>query len=59
MSAEFFDRLKQYFESVGSVLRGEAAAASIFPNSTDLGQSRELIYADFFVLTHLRTVTCS
>lgn len=47
MPAEFYERLSQYFLSVGSVLRGEAEAASIFPNTSDIGQSRELIYADF------------
>ena len=41
----FFQRLESYYKSVGSVLRGEASAASIFPNTTDIGISREKVYA--------------
>lgn len=41
----FFDRLKKYYTDVGRVLKGEADAASIFPNSTDIGTSRESVYA--------------
>lgn len=47
MAAPFFDRLWAYYSKVGEVLRGEASAASIFPNSTDVGISREQIYAQF------------
>lgn len=47
MSSPFYARLKAYYSNVGKVLRGEADAASIFPNSTDIGQSRERIYAEF------------
>jgi hypothetical protein len=47
MTQPFYDRLETYFRKVGEVLRGEADAAAIFPNSTDLGMSRERIYADF------------
>jgi len=47
MTKPFYDRLKTYFEKVGQVLRGEADAASIFPNTSDIGLSRELIYAEF------------
>jgi hypothetical protein len=47
MPKPFFQRLKDYYESVGAVLRGEADAASIFPNTTDIGMSREKIYAEF------------
>lgn len=50
MTAEFYKRLKEYYMNVGSVLRGEADAASIFPNPTDIGMSREKIYADFLRL---------
>lgn len=32
---------------VAAVLRGEAKAASIFPNTTDIGMSRERVYAEF------------
>jgi len=52
MPEPFYDRLNDYFAHVGSVLRGEADLASIFPNSTDIGISRERIYADF-LQTHL------
>ena len=47
MPKTFFDRLRDYYNSVASVLRGEAEAASIFPNSTDIGMSRERVYAEF------------
>lgn len=47
MPQTFFERLHDYFLSVGNVLRGEASSASIFPNKSDIGTSREKIYADF------------
>jgi Domain of unknown function (DUF6602) len=47
MAGPFFKRLRDYYEKVGEVLRGEAAAATIFPNSIDIGTSRERIYAEF------------
>jgi hypothetical protein len=47
MAKPFYDRLNSYFAQVGAALRGEADAASIFPNSTDIGFSRERIYVDF------------
>ena len=47
MSDAFFLRLKKYYLKVGEVLRGEADAASIFPNSSDIGNSREKIYIEF------------
>lgn len=47
MTAEFYDRLKKYYTAVGTVLRGEADVASIFPNATDIGMSRERVYAEF------------
>lgn len=43
----FFVRLLKYYEDVGRVLRGEAEAAAIFPNSSDVGGSREKVYIDF------------
>lgn len=43
----FFDRLRDYYKQVNSALRGEANSASIFPNTTDIGVSREAIYARF------------
>ena len=47
MAKPFYNRLKNYFEKVGEVLRGEAEVSSIFPNTSDIGVSRELIYAEF------------
>lgn len=47
MSKNFFVRLKDYYESVGAVLRGEASAAAIFPNTSDIGMSREKVYVEF------------
>lgn len=47
MAKEFYQRLKLYFEKVGQVLRGEAEVASIFPNTSDIGISRELVYSEF------------
>jgi hypothetical protein len=43
----FFNRLRDYYEQVNLALRGEASSASIFPNTTDIGISREAIYARF------------
>ncbi len=47
MVAPFYERLKKYYRDVGGVLRGEAAVASIFPNTTDIGMAREQVYAEF------------
>lgn len=47
MTGPFFQRLRKYYLDVASVLRGEASVASIFPNSTDVGMSREQVYAEF------------
>lgn len=47
MAREFYTRLRDYYQRVAAVLRGEADAASIFPNSNDIGVSRERVYADF------------
>jgi len=46
MQGIFFERLEAYFSHVGKVLKGEADVASIFPNSQDIGTSRERIYAE-------------
>lgn len=46
MTPPFFERLKKYYASIGSVLRGEADASAIFPNAGDIGTSRERIYAE-------------
>lgn len=47
MTQNFFERLRTYYLNVATVLRGEASAASIFPNPTDVGSSREKVYAEF------------
>jgi hypothetical protein len=47
MTQPFFTRLRSYYLKVAEVLRGEAEAASIFPNTTDIGISRELVYTEF------------
>jgi hypothetical protein len=47
MATPFYARLKTYYEKVAAVLRGQADAASIFPNSTDVGMSRERVYCEF------------
>jgi len=52
MAKQFYDRLRAYYTRVGDVLRGEAGVASIFPNTTDIGISRERIYVEF-LRTHL------
>jgi hypothetical protein len=43
----FHSRLKEYFTKVGKVLQGQSDAAAIFPNPTDVGMSREKVYAEF------------
>lgn len=43
----FHTRLRDYYLKVAEVLRGDADAAAVFPNSTDIGVSRERLYADF------------
>jgi hypothetical protein len=47
MTQPFFERLRSYYLNVAMVLRGEADAASIFANTTDIGMTRELVYAEF------------
>lgn len=47
MTQNFFHRLRTYYTKVAEVLRGEADAASVFANTTDIGMSRELAYAEF------------
>ena len=46
MPKPFFTRLQKYFADVGQVLQGQAGVASIFPNSSDVGMSREQVYAE-------------
>jgi hypothetical protein len=45
MAQPFYERLRTYYESLGAVLRGEAAASSVFANSGDVGTSRERAFA--------------
>lgn len=47
MAGQFYERLRAYYLKVAAVLRGEADAASVFPNATDIGMSRERVYAEF------------
>jgi len=47
MENKFFERLQKYFLNVIEVLRAEAKPASIFPNTTDIGMSREQVYMKF------------
>jgi hypothetical protein len=47
MAKPFFERLRTYYDKIAEILRGEADAASIFPNTSDIGFAKELIYAEF------------
>ena len=47
MKGAFFQRLRDYYQEVAAVLRGEANVSSVFPNATDIGISRENVYAEF------------
>ena len=47
MAQNFYTRLREYYLKVAGVLRGEADAANIFPNSGDIGVAREQVYAAF------------
>lgn len=46
MPKPFYTRLKNYFSDIAKVLQGQSSVASIFPNTTDVGMSRERIYAE-------------
>jgi hypothetical protein len=46
MTKPFFERLQNYYSQIGRVLKGEADSASIFQNKTDIGVSREKVYAE-------------
>jgi hypothetical protein len=46
MSESFFAQLAHYYDSIAQVLRGQASVASVFPNATDIGVSREYVYAE-------------
>jgi hypothetical protein len=47
MPKDFYTRLRTYYLKVAEVLRGEADAASVFTNTSDVGISRERVYAAF------------
>jgi hypothetical protein len=47
MPKPFYERLASHFTDLGKVLRGQADAAAIFPNSTDVGTARENLYVEF------------
>lgn len=47
MSRPFFEKLQDYYSNVSEALRSESAAASIFPNTGDIGTARERIYVEF------------
>ncbi len=47
MATNFHARLRAYYLKFGEVLRGNADAASVFPNTTDIGMAREKVYAEF------------
>jgi hypothetical protein len=49
MAQNFFVRLREYYLGVAKVLRGEADAASVFANTSDIGMSRENAYKEFLV----------
>ncbi len=48
MPKPIYERLRKYYKKVAEVLRGQASTSSIFPNTTDIGLSREGIYAELF-----------
>lgn len=50
MTRELCGRLKKYYIEVGNVLRGQADSASILPNPTDVGMSRERVHVEFLRL---------
>ena len=52
MAKQFYDRLSSYFVDVSKVLSGQSDSASIFPNTSDIGDTREEIYR-IFLKQHL------
>lgn len=47
MSQNIFQRLKKYYTDIGIGLKAEAKKASIFPNTSDIGVTREMAYVRF------------
>lgn len=46
MTQPFFKRLNKYYDDIGKILKGQKDVASVFPNTTDIGSSREKVYAE-------------
>ena len=46
MAQEFTHRLKGYMNGIIKALNGQADASTIFPNTTDNGQSKERVFGD-------------
>lgn len=49
MTKPIFKRLENYYESLGNIIKGQADLASIFPNTTDIGLTREKIYENVLI----------
>lgn len=49
MEKPFFERLNEYYQSIGKDLQNKSDTAVIFPNPTDKGTNREQIYLDFLI----------
>jgi hypothetical protein len=47
MGENFKARINNYYSNIGKVLKIKAELAAIYPNPTDLGQTREQIYSEF------------
>jgi hypothetical protein len=47
MTDKFYNRLKSYYQTVGTLLYQQAETAAIYPNPGDKGFFRETIYSEF------------
>lgn len=47
MAKDFYERLGGYYTKVAEVLRGEVDVGAVFPNSSDVGSTREHVYIKF------------
>jgi len=50
MPAPFHERLRKYLCDIVAVLRDEQSVASVFPNTTDIGQTKERVIAEILRL---------
>ncbi len=50
MAKPFIERFRKYLISLTQVIRGEALASSVFPNTTDTGQSKERAFLEILKL---------